>query len=323
MIPFFVLIVSYIYYDPFKVIKHYDNYHVICDMVPSVNRNYVSTMNYINKRSKYHYDSFIFGNSRSLYYRIEDWKKHIPSDSRCYHFSESGGSINGLYYKLRLIDSYGENIRNALFVVDHILLGNLEQHGALFVMPPALDKKNWFQFHKDHFSQWIKLKFLFAWCDYKITGKHKPYMDNYLSKGINYKYYDPISNEEPSGYQDSLIKCGIYYNNNRIKEFNNQQTPSIHSPVLADEEKRNSLLAMSAILSKHKTCFKIIISPLYDQVKLHPDDVKLLCEIFGENNVYDFSGVNDITADYHNYYEPSHYRPCIADSIMKIVYSSH
>ena len=40
----------------------------------------------------------------------------------------------------------------------------------------------------------------------------------------------------------------------------------------------------------------------------------------GKQNVFDFSGINFITNDYHNYYENSHYRPHVADYIMKEIY---
>lgn len=42
--------------------------------------------------------------------------------------------------------------------------------------------------------------------------------------------------------------------------------------------------------------------------------------LFGENNIYDFPGVNSITEDYHNYYEDSHYRPCVARFILQTIY---
>ena len=64
-----------------------------------------------------------------------------------------------------------------------------------------------------------------------------------------------------------------------------------------------------------------MISPLYDQVKFNPEDLSVLQEVFGHNQVFDFSGVNEFTTSKYNYYETSHYRPHVANEIMKKVYA--
>lgn len=320
-IPLVPLIGSYILFDPFKVLWHYENYYVEGDG-GSLNRNFVSTMNYLNKKEKYDYDSFILGNSRSLFYFVNDWKKYIAPNSKCYHFSESGGSVNGIYYKLKLIDENNAKIRNALLVFDTYLLSELElDNGYLFATPPALkDNNNFLEFHYEHFMQWTDLKFLWFWLEYRITGEYKSYMDDYIAKGTNYKYYNPVTNEEPLVVQDSLIALGLYYDKERTNEFRDKQHPSVHPVISKNEAIVERLRDIYAILHKHGTKYKVIISPMYNQEKLNPCDYRVLCDIFGAENVFDFSGINDWTKDYHNYYEPSHYRPTVASDIMRIIY---
>lgn len=322
IIPFVALFILYIIFDPFKVIWHYDNYH--CDAGGTLNRNFVSTMNYLNKKDIYHYDSFIFGNSRSLFYMVDDWKKHIPAESSCYHFSESGGSIHGLLYKLRLIDSLNQKINNALFVIDGEVLGNIEQDGAIVMMPPALtNNNNWLKFHREQLIQWYNPLLFYYWTKYKITGKFEQAMESYLTKGTNYKYYNPITNEEPNHVQDSLIALGTFYNQKRLEVFKDKQKPSISEELIDDSEKIRSFTEIRDILKKHRTDYKIIISPLYNQIKINPKDLEFLQTTFGKDNVYDFSGVNKYTSDYHNYYEDSHYRYEIAADIMDSIYNHH
>ncbi len=77
---------------------------------------------------------------------------------------------------------------------------------------------------------------------------------------------------------------------------------------------------MKKIFDQQHTQYRIVISPLYDQVKLSSRDVTVLQNIFGSENVFDFSGINTITADMHNYYEGSHYRPHVARQIMDSIY---
>ena len=70
----------------------------------------------------------------------------------------------------------------------------------------------------------------------------------------------------------------------------------------------------------NKTNYRIIISPLYNQIKLNNQDLDYLKQLFGKDNVFDFSGINKFTKDYNNYYESSHYRPHIAREIMQLIY---
>ncbi len=59
---------------------------------------------------------------------------------------------------------------------------------------------------------------------------------------------------------------------------------------------------------------------MYDQIPLEKEQLNLLYDIFGKENVYDFSGKNEFTESVFNYYENSHYRPHVAAEIMDIIY---
>jgi hypothetical protein len=53
---------------------------------------------------------------------------------------------------------------------------------------------------------------------------------------------------------------------------------------------------------------------------MNVNDLRYLTNLFGKENVYDFSGINEYTESIYNYYENSHYRPYVADEIMKKLY---
>lgn len=321
-IPFLLLVIAYVWADPFKVIYYYDNYYEEVGG-GATNRGYVSTMNYLNKKDTYHYDSFIFGNSRSMYYRIEDWKKHIGNETSCYHFSESGGSLNGYYYKMKLIDDCGGRIKNALVVMDVWMLQTLDKDGALFIIPPILvNNSNIVRFHLEHFVQWMKLRFLICWFDYKLTGTFKNYMNDVLMRGGNNRFYNPITNEEPRGIEDSLMRAGKYYTEERMIEFGGQVGGSFHKEDLNVQERVDVLKKMAYIFRKHHTDYRIIMSPMWDQMRLNPKDYETLCNIFGKNHVYDMTGINKWTSDYHYHYEYSHYTPQASAEVMDSIYSN-
>jgi len=79
-------------------------------------------------------------------------------------------------------------------------------------------------------------------------------------------------------------------------------------------------LVIKNIFEKHNTKYQIIISPVYDQVPLEKQQIEQLELIFGEKHIYNFSGKNQFTESIHNFYETSHYRPHVANEILRIVY---
>ena len=321
-LPVVILVIIYIATDVFKVIHHYDPYFDPYPYYIGVNRAYGSTMTYINQNPKYHYDSFIFGNSRSSIYEIDTWKKYLPKGSRCMHFDEYGGSISGVRDKIVFIDKNGEHIKNALLVIDYGLLGHIDQEdaGYLFMAPPVLkNNTNLFVFHTKHFMSFINPTFLTALADYKMFGIYRTYMENYINNGQSTTYISKY-NEFQKTRIEKEIKEGVYYDEEHLKIFEGVQKPGTYSNEKIGEKELAYFKDVKDIFDRHKTSYKIVISPLYDQIKLNPQTYKILCSIFGKENIYDFSGPNKWNKDYHNYYESSHYRPIVSAEIMDIIY---
>lgn len=320
--PFFVFLLFYFYLDPFKVIWSYDNYYVKGD--GGINRDFVSTNMYIKGKDRYHYNSFIIGNSRSLFYKIEDWKKHIAPNSIGYHFSESGGSVKGILRKLQFIDKQNEKIRNAIITVDYDLLSQTDREGRLFLPAPQLTNfSNYFSFHTEHLKAWFDLRFLYYWIYYHLFNEYSPKMAKYIEQGTNYHYYNPITNEELFVTEDSLIKTGKYFSSKTMRLFKNIQKPDSIYPIAINEERKDILIQAKHILDKHQTYYKIVINPLYNEICINPQDYNTLCKIFGKDNVFNFSGINKWTQDYHHYYEPSHYTANVSSEIMDSIYFHH
>ena len=83
------------------------------------------------------------------------------------------------------------------------------------------------------------------------------------------------------------------------------------------ESQLRYLTEIKAIFDKDHSDYRIIISPLYDQVSLNRADLARLEEIFGKEHVLNYSGKNDITVNMRNFYDPDHYRPFVAEAIMR------
>jgi hypothetical protein len=324
IIPFIILLVIYLILDPFKVVKSYSSYY-ISDEINGVglNRGFVSTKTFENNFETNQYNSFIFGNSRSIFYEIDDWRKHLEPESNCFHFDASSESLYGIYKKFLYLAKKGVDIKNALIILDYSTLAQtVSNQGHLFIISPQLeDNINILPFHLSFIRTFFNPLFMAAYFDYKITGKIKEYMkrNNFLDDSS--MHYDPKTNEITYLKFEFLISRGEYYNTERMSVFYHRTFDLEYSPIVISDKQEKMLYEIKKILQEYKTKYKIIINPLYDQQKLNTRDLVYLNIIFGSDNVYDFSGINAITNDYNNYYENSHYRPHVARMILREIYN--
>lgn len=325
LIPALFLLLLYALLDPFKVLGSYENFYPGNEKARvGLDRDYVSTTTLIQNSKDIQYDSFIFGNSRSLFYQIDDWKPFLETDANCFHFDASGETIWALHKKVQFLDKKGYALKNALLVLDHAtLIQDTQREGHLSVISPQLvGYSNLIQFHATFFQVFLDPDFLFAYSDYLITGKVKPYMKKKHLLSDTPSNYNVKLNEIRYDHFEKMIRENRYYTPERMERFYERDTslqPCYEQSILENQKKM--LIDIASILEKHNTKTKVVISPLYDQYKLNTDDVTFLISLFGSDNVHDFSGVNDITNDYHNYYESSHYRPHVARYILDTIYS--
>src|SRR5436190_12980594 len=86
-IPLLILLIGYIYYDPFRVIKEYKNYSYSLP-VPHVipNRDFINTAIFISNEKKLNYNSFVFGSSRTCAFTAVAWKKHLNENDQILFF---------------------------------------------------------------------------------------------------------------------------------------------------------------------------------------------------------------------------------------------
>ncbi|WEK21206.1 MAG: hypothetical protein P0Y49_08635 [Candidatus Pedobacter colombiensis] len=316
-IPFLIVFCGYLYFDPFKVINTYNDYSYPF-VIP--NRDYVSTEMFIKNYKKYHYNSFIFGSSRTIGYKPSSWKEYLSKDDVPFLFDASKESIYGIYTKLRYLDSVHVNIDNALIIIcrDATFIETGNSSGHLYIKHPVVTRESRFDFQNEFFKAYVNPKFIFDFYFYKLTGTYRPFMAGVIeNKRIK---YDTISNQlifldreieinnNPKHYY--LDKKDVFYTRSGEKTDSVNRIKNVHTLMLNE---------IAMILKKHKTNYKIILSPLYEQIKFSPVDKRILTKIFG-TNLYDFSGKNQFTESKTNYYENSHYRPIVGDSILKLIY---
>ena len=312
-----VFLTFYVYNDPFKVLRPYSDYSYSRVFT---NRDFVSTAMFIKQYPKYKYNSFIFGSSRTMAYRPELWRQYLDTDSRVFVFDAAGESVYGIYHKLKYLDAEKVELKNALIVLcrDFAFRHDANHEGHLYIKHPSTSGESRLAFQYEFLRAYFSPKFLFNYYAFQILGAYKPFMSVYIEN--RRVVYDTITNGTIILDQEEELKSDeqSYYarRSDVFYERNGEKTDSIQR---INPKHEFMLREIRRLLDKNKTQFKVVLSPLYDQTKFNPTDMHILNQVFGDH-LYDFTGKNSITDNKYNYYEISHYRFAVGDSILSGIY---
>jgi len=318
--PFVALAASFVLLDPFKVVRSYDSFGSHNPVALDV--DYISTEMYLRNRSSAHYDSFIFGNSRTLALRADAYAECI-GDGHPFRYPADGESVYGVKLKVDLIDSLGDDIRNALILVDEQMLGAGERPDEhLYVRHPRLTGGSWIDFYSTYIKAYLGDAFFLKYWDYRIFGTFRPYMQGELNPEP--MRIDPATNDLFfPGKDEAIAEDSDGYYREAADSFRKYRETHRHDPKPVIDAKRRAWLGeIASVFGKHGTSSIVIVSPNYDQVPLAGEDLGILEEVFGEGRVHDYSGVNAITSDMRNYYEPRHIRPEVGRRMLEEICGS-
>ena len=322
MVPLILVLGSYIYFDPFKVVRAYDSYYESGKIsYVSLNGGYVAMETFLRRYPHIKYDSFIFGSSRSILYPVGEWKKYIKA-KECFHLSSSGESLYGIYKKFKFFEKNKIPVKNALFILDASLLDQVvdseiwdrRQH-------PVLTSEPRISFQLRFFKTFANPKFLISFFDLKIRGKYRPYMVTTLSDNI-FLYDADINEFNPEKWEQLIMSKKEDYYYSRQDLFSKKDDVQKYPHAVIGPKQKEMLHYIRQQLDINSTTYRVVISPLFDQVKLNAGDFESLCGIFGRDHVFDFSGANEITASAYNYYDWSHYRPHVCKWILSRIYAN-
>lgn len=320
--PVFLLLLAYVWLDVFKVVRDYDSYYTSGSVVGAdLNTGHVAVMTYKQKHKLCNYDAFVFGNSRSECFQFADWQKYIGDDANCFHFDASHESLYGIWRKIHYINESGNQINNVLLVLDYEILSQLQSadEHIYIIHPDVEDYGNYFKYHLTFLKVFFDSDFLGVYLNYRLTGEIEQQEEKKMLNDKRY-IYDCITNERLVAGVEDDISQGKYYTTELMRVFEDAQFPDSIYPQFLESQHIGMLQDIKDILDKHDANYRVIISPIYNQVKLNANDMMILKKIFTPDKVCDFSGVNKFTADFHNYYEQSHYRPHVAREILSQIY---
>jgi len=319
-IPFLILIGLFFLLDPFRILKSYPDYSENMFVIP--NRDFVSTEMYLKNSKKYSYNAFIFGSSRTVAFKTASWKTYLPKQANPFVFDASGESIFGIYTKIKYLDRTGARLDHCLLIVcpDCTFAKESDHTDHLGIKHPTVAGTSWLKFYAVFMRAFFDNKFMLSYFRFLLTKDYSPSMQRYIEhRKITYNTrtndicivdQEKELHENPEGYYKK--RQAVFY----------ERMPKPTTPNRQITQKQREMLReIKQIFLKQHTNYKVVISPLYSQLSFNKADLAVLKVTFGEDAVFDFSGKNNITEHKENYYEASHYRPFVGDSILKILYT--
>jgi len=278
-------------------------------------------MVFLNNRNKYHYDSFIFGSSRSCSHTSKQWAVYLPKNSQPFSFGAWNENVENIYKRLRLIDSLHTPIENAFILLD--VDKTFKYSGDITADHYLINCMSKYEYYKNEYLYYLKTPLLFITSvDYLVFHKRRGYMDGFV--GMTDEDLDPVNNDWFPNSEQATNKDSANYYKDEARIFYKRPATQQYATRQINTLKLSYLLKIKELLKKHQTNYKIVIAPLYDQVKLNPYDKALLDGVFGAANVYDYSGINNITANKYNYgKDVVHYRKRVGDLIYRQIYKNN
>ena len=315
-LPFLLFVLLYAWLDPFRIIYKQDTPYGL-----HWNRDVQSSRLFLKNYPKYHYSSFILGNSKSMAFKCNEWGKYI-NDPAIFHWDASGEDLTGIYSKLKYLDAIDNPIKNVLIVTDPaVYMGENNDETFGFNQDYKINGTSALKFHYIFFKGFFTGFFYVSYIDYSLFKTYRPYMTTKIPQEWSRYVYDSITNDF-SLYNriKSIADDSLKFYSNKTAFYDRNPTKSMHWACI-DEPCLSLLKEIKSILDKHKTNYKIVISPGYDQDSFNSRDLENLKQLFGSDNVYDFSGKNQYTENKGNYYDHNHYKPYIAAQLLQKIYA--
>jgi len=319
-IPILVLLVVYLITDPFKTLRPFSFQYF-----DETNRDYISSELFLKNNPKYHYNSFIFGSSRCCGFNTYHWKHYLPEGAKQFMFQAWGESLTGIEQKIDYIDNNGNEISNAIILLDIPGAFSKEQlpHEVLAIKHYKFSGQSKVAFQSCLFYGFIQKPS--KWVS-SIKQYLNPVMKTFTADTVsndwerNNRYADIRYQPE----KDSLKNCSAKTRMVFMKEIEGKtDNDLINSQSLISTDFLKQLRHIKNIFDKHHTNYKIVISPAccYTNPKINSMDLQILQDVFGKENVFDYSGKNNLTSDCYNFSDPGHFGLSVGWQIIEDIYN--
>lgn len=319
-LPMMLLVADYIITDPFKMLRPFS-----LDHCSELNRDYLSSELFLRNDSIYHYNSFIFGSSRCCGLNSYHWRHYLPEGSRQFLFQAWGETLTGMVQKMDYIDSNGNDINNVILLLD--IPGTFREKQLSQDIPVIKDYRfsgqSQLAFHASLFRGFIQRPSFWVSSFVQWMGQATTcFPADTVTNDWDNSCKDWDVRKQP--VRDSLSNCTAKTKAAFLLTANHHTEADLKvSEPLITKAFLQQLLHIKAIFERHHTKYKVIVSPAYCYA--HPEinrtDLVMLQVVFGKENVFDYSGKNDITVDCYNFSDPEHFGASVGWQILEDIYN--
>lgn len=320
LIPLLMLAVVYCVTDPYKTLRPFS-----LTYFDSTNRDYLSSELFVLNYPEQQYDSFIFGSSRGCGINTYHWLKYLPEGSKQFLFQAWSETITGIDQKVTYIDEHHIDLNNAIVLID--IPGSFSKPqlttDALSIKDPRFS----------HQARWVHQSVLF----FDFLQKPSQWVraiKALLRPQAPYVGFDDVSNDWSRSNRDRDLTCiperdslenlSSVARATFIRDFvNNPDVVLPSSKNLIDDSLLRVLNHIHDVFLRHDTDFRVIITPgyCYKYPPISSHDLGILQSVFGEENVFNFSGRRDLTSDYNSYSDPNHFGLRIGWQMIEEMYN--
>ena len=315
ILPFLLLVAIYVWTDPFRCIHTFD-----LNNIDTGNREYFTTELFLRNQPTYQYNSFVFCSSRGLGFNTYTWKMYLPDDARPFLFQAWGETLTGIELKIDYLVKQHIPIDNALVLLDIPRTFRTDQLPSI-----AIERKHYlftgeskFMYNVGQFYNFIqKPTFVVKKIGNTIRGTKRECMFDTITNDCDLSYKDNYAALPP---QDSISE-----NTRRLffPQIENGDTIQLQSEQLITAQFLKQLEHIHEIFVNQGTDYNIVLTPAYYHASpsVNAQDLAVIKGVFGTDRVYDYTGKNHITTDYHNFLDPNHFGLHVGYLILQDIYS--
>lgn len=305
LLPLLLLFVSFLIFDPFSILHR----HLVAFKSVTQEAYDITKMDACSKLNLKNYNSFVFGNSKCNGFKAASWKAKLSQGDSILNFSSPGENISHITNKIKFIQEQESDIDNVLIVLDDNIFKN---HKGKYLKGPV---------YLHHFISTDKTKW------------------NNIDKGFGYfvndfyfvKYFKKCLNINTAS--NNFILLGKEKNQRRYNHALEiiSKTEKTSNAIFIDTIKQTNFVAhkkdslklinLKNTFEQEDTDFKIVIGPYYNNTHFSKNLKRLLNNIFGKENVYDFSKTNKFIDEPNYWIDNVHFTSEVGDQILDSIYT--
>jgi len=322
LVPFVVLVATYLITDPYRTLRPFS-----LEYFDDTNRDYLSSELFLMNYPSHHYDSYIFGSSRGCGINTYHWLKYLPKGSKQFLFQGWGETLTGIEQKITYIDKIGGKLNNVIILLDNPgSFGDIQTpKEALSIKHPTFSGQSVLLYQSILFYDFLQKPSQWLRAVQKFVNNRNPHVEfDTVSNDWNAENKEVDLSIPPQ--KDSLKNCSEISREVFMKGIDGKTESDVQvSSPLINKRFERQLRHIKVFFDRQGTDYRIVVTPgyCYNSLVLNRDDKRILEEIFGKDNVYDYTGYNCLNSDYNNYSDPGHFGLYVGWYIIEDMYGDN